>query len=96
MSALAPGLRVRVRADWPERGPARVHIRTPGYLRGRAGVIERLMGSYPNPEALAFGRDGLPALRLFQVRFDAGVFGSGAPGDCLIADLYETWLEPAR
>jgi nitrile hydratase len=88
-------MRVRVRADWPERGPARVHIRTPAYLRGRTGVIERPMGSFPNPEALAFGRDGLPALRLYQVRFDAGVFGASAPGDSLVADLFESWLVPA-
>lgn len=32
----APGTRVVVRDDWPERR-ARVHIRTPHYLRGRKG-----------------------------------------------------------
>ena len=50
------GARVRVRrADPPG------HVRTPWYCRGRAGVIERICGSFANPEELAYNRDGLPA-----------------------------------
>ena len=48
-AAISPGDRVQVRDDWPERrGPC--HIRTPHYLRGRAGTVERVLGAFPNPE----------------------------------------------
>ena len=29
------------------------HRRTPQYIRGKQGVIERICGAYPNPEELA-------------------------------------------
>jgi hypothetical protein len=94
----APGDRVRVRLDWPEAGPQRVHVRTPHYLRGRTGVVERMFGAYPNPEGLAFGKPGLPAQPLYQVRFDQAPLWSKAPKtpDTVVADLYENWLEPAQ
>ncbi|HEX6979610.1 MAG TPA: SH3-like domain-containing protein [Alphaproteobacteria bacterium] len=100
MNALfAPGDRVRVRNDWPEAGPVRVHVRTPHYLRGREGIVERRLGSFPNPEELAFGKPGLPARMLYQVRFARAGLWSGAgagPADTVVADLYEHWLEPAE
>lgn len=89
------GDHVRVRDDWPEKGQQRVHIRTPHYLRGRSGVVECVFGAYPNPETLAFGKDGLPAQPLYQVRFaQAPLWSTGEPADTLVADLYEHWLEP--
>ena len=45
------------------------HIRTPFYIRGHAGSIERLCGNFPNPEELAQMRSGLPAQPLYRVRF---------------------------
>lgn len=92
----APGDRVRVRLDWPEAGTRRVHIRTPHYLRGRIGVVERLFGAFPNPEELAFGKPGLPKQPLYQVRFEqAPLWGDAAAGaDTVVADIYEHWLEP--
>lgn len=96
MSRFSPGDAVRVRDDWPESAGRRVHIRTPHFVRGRAGVVERVLGTYPNPEALAFGQPGLPAQPLYQVRFaQAALFpdGSGRAGDTLTADIYEHWLE---
>ena len=51
----SPGTRVRVREDFPFG-----HIRTPVYVRGKEGVVMRRFGSFPNPETLAIGRDGLP------------------------------------
>ena len=100
MARFSPGDPVRVRDDWPEASGRRVHIRTPHFVRGRDGVVERLLGTYPNPEALAFGGDGLPAQPLYQVRFSQpGLFpdGSGRTRDTLTADIYEHWLEsPAR
>ena len=38
----------------------RGHIRTPWYIRGKTGWIERVYGDFPNPESLAFGHDGEP------------------------------------
>ena len=103
---LNPGVTVRVRDDWPEaRG--RAHIRTPHYLRGREGRIVRHLGSFPNPEDLAFAR---PAERrdLYHVAFGQDAVWSDSrrteelPGgaalqgsDELLVELYEHWLEPA-
>ncbi len=89
---LAPGTEIRVKLDWPEtRGPC--HIRTPHYLRGRTGTVERHLGDFPYPEDLAFAR---PAARLplYHVRFDQpSVWGQGHTGDALVVELFEPWLE---
>jgi len=49
------GNAVRVRKGSPPG-----HIRTPFYVRGCKGVIERVAGEYRNPEELAFGRFDTP------------------------------------
>ena len=87
------GVPVRVRNDWPEaRGPC--HIRTPHYLRGRTGVVDRFLGAYPNPEDLAFGR-AVASVPLYHVRFDQpSIWNAGRPGDEVLAEIYEGWLEP--
>ena len=43
-----PGDLVAVRAAYPPG-----HVRTPFYVRGMSGVVERLCGVYGNPEELA-------------------------------------------
>ncbi|HET6184952.1 MAG TPA: SH3-like domain-containing protein [Acetobacteraceae bacterium] len=93
MSGLCPGQRVRVRDDWPElRGPA--HIRTPHYVRGRQGRIVRYLGSFPNPEDLAFARPA-PQRALYHVAFDEpALWPEGRGGDEVLVELYEHWLEP--
>ena len=45
-----PGDRVTVRR---EDRPG--HIRTPWYIRGKTGRIERVYGEFLNPESLAYG-----------------------------------------
>lgn len=92
---LTPGTTVRVRDDWPERrGPC--HIRTPHYLRGRQGRIERVLGRFRNPEDLAFARPA-PERTLYHVLFDQPpVWGEGAAGDTLLVEIFEHWLEPPR
>ena len=91
---LAPGQAVRVRLDWPEtRGPC--HLRTPHYVRGAKGVIERHLGRFANPEDLAFARPAA-LLDLYHVAFDMpALWGEGRAGDVLMVELFETWLEPA-
>jgi hypothetical protein len=71
------------------------HVRTPAYLRGKVGVIERPLGHFGNPEQLAYG---LTAQKqpLFRVRFTmAEVWGAGAenPADTLDAEIFGHWLE---
>lgn len=87
-----PGDSVRVRrADVPG------HVRTPWYIRGHAGVVERLCGVYPNPEELAYARPGLPAQPLYRVRFvQAQVWPdyAGRPADSIDIEIYQHWLEP--
>ena len=97
MARFSAGDPVRVRDDWPEASGRPVHIRTPHFVRGRHGVIEHVLGAYPDPESLAFGGAGLPAQTLYQVRFaPSALFPDGRFGarDTLTADLYEHWLEP--
>ncbi len=89
-----PGTRVRVKAARPER-IVRMHLRTPHYLRGREGVVARTLGRFPNPEDLAFAREGEPRI-LYHVEFDqAPVWNEGEPGDTLLVELFEHWLEEA-
>lgn len=98
MSRFSPGDAVRVRNDWPESSGRRVHIRTPHFVRGREGVVEQVLGTYPNPEGLAFGQPGQPAQTLYQVRFAQSALFPDGPGDArdtLTADIYEHWLEAA-
>lgn len=90
----APGDVVRVRT-----GSAPGHIRTPYYLRGHVGRIERICGAFPNPEELAYGRDGLPTKPLYRVRFTmAEIWGAECdrPNDTIDAEIFEHWLEPAK
>jgi hypothetical protein len=89
-----PGASVRVKDDWPEtRGP--VHIRTPHYLRGMQGTVVRRLGAFPNPEDLAFARP-TQARALYHVLFDQpSVWHEGRPGDELLVEIFEHWLEPA-
>jgi nitrile hydratase len=89
-----PGDRVRVRV---EGQPG--HVRTPGYVRGKTGRIEWLLGAFKNPESLAYGESGLPEKPLYKVGFRQTDLWDGYAGraqDALYVDLYEHWLEPAR
>jgi len=73
-------------------------VRTPYYCRGHAGVIERVCGAFPNPEELAYRRPGLPATRLYRVRFLSRELWPGYaenPADTLDIEIYEHWLEAA-
>ncbi len=87
----APGERVRV--AHLER-PA--HVRTPHYVVGKRGTIERVCGAFLNPEELALGRRDGARIPLYRVRFAQrelwGEYG-GAAGDTLDVELYEHWLE---
>ena len=88
----APGTRVRVR-----KVDSQGHIRTPHYIRGKSGVVERFVGYFRNPEELAYGRSGEPKCALYRVRFvQSHVWPDYAGGerDTLDIDIYEHWLQP--
>ena len=91
---LAPGDEVKVKNDWPElRGPC--HIRTPHYLRGERGRVVKVLGSFPNPEDLAFNRPA-PHRTLYHVAFtQPALWQEGHRGDELVVEIFEHWLEPA-
>ncbi|MEL7463202.1 MAG: SH3-like domain-containing protein [Pseudomonadota bacterium] len=75
------------------------HIRTPWYLRGKTGVIERDLGPTGDPEALAYGETKGDQIRLYRVRFEmAEVWGEGAErgADTLDAEIFANWLEDAH
>lgn len=75
------------------------HHRTPGYLKGKPGVVEQTHGSFTNPETRAYGADGKPERALYLVSFEQAHLWDdylGPSADRLLADVYEHWLEPAE
>ncbi len=75
------------------------HVRTPRYVRGKRGVVERLCGAFRNPEELAYGRCDGAALPLYRIRFAQRELWpdyAGAAGDSVDVEIYEHWLEPAE
>lgn len=89
----APGAAVRVR-----RGDPPGHVRTPHYIRGKSGTVERVCGAFANPEELAYGRPGTPHQVLYRVRFDQTHVWpdyAGRAADTIEIEIYEHWLEPA-
>lgn len=86
-----PGDAVSVRVAFPPG-----HVRTPYYVRGRAGVVESVAGCFADPEELAYGRDGLPEKTLYRVRFRQTELWpdyEGPADDTLVVDIFEHWLE---
>lgn len=88
--------------EWQAGSQARVktlmppgHVRTPHYLRGKTGIVERILGPFPNPEGLAYNLKS-PSLALLRVTFTmAEVWGAEAehPNDTIEAEIYAHWLE---
>jgi len=85
------GDRVRVRKAFPLG-----HIRTPFYIRGHSGTVERICGSFGNPEELAQQRSGEPKQPLYRVRFrqrDVWPDYRGGAEDVLEVEIFQHWLE---
>ena len=88
------GDRVVVREAYPIG-----HVRTPYYIRGKHGVIERMCGAFANPEELAYARSGEPVRPLYRVRFlqrDVWPDYAGVDHDVVEIEIYEHWLEPGE
>jgi hypothetical protein len=92
-AAFKSGDPVRVKAD---NRPG--HVRTPAYVRGKLGWVERVHGEFRDPEQLAYWRDGLPRQPLYLVGFRQTDLWperyAESPTDNLYVDIYEHWLEP--
>jgi hypothetical protein len=89
-----PGERVKVMKAYPLG-----HIRTPYYIRGCSGIVERVCGAFPNPEELAQMRSGLPAQPLYRVRFaQSEVWPDyrGARADTIDVEIFQHWLDKAE
>jgi nitrile hydratase subunit beta len=88
-----PGSTVRIRSLYPLG-----HLRTPFYIRGKIGYIERIAGEFQNPEELALGHKNLPKIPLYRVRFkqkDIWPDYQGSLLDTIDLEIYHHWLEPA-
>ncbi len=88
------GDRVRVREAYPPG-----HLRTPYFIRGKAGEVVGFAGAFANPEELAYGRDGLPEQPLYWVLFRQTELWpnyAGADGDTAVVEVLEHWLEPTE
>jgi len=59
-----PASGARARSAW--RAP---HLRTPGYIFGAAGTVERHCGVFGDPSLLAYGIGHGPMDHLYRVRF---------------------------
>ena len=89
-----PGERVSVARRYPHH-----HHRAPDYIKGRTGVIERLCGTFGNPETLAHHGDGKPAQPLYRVRFTMDHLWAAraeTADDTIEVELYQHWLEAAQ
>ncbi len=85
-----PGDRVRV-DDRASLG----HCRAPWYLRGQSGIVGEVLGTFRDPQRLAYHRPGLPAQPLYKVRFKQSALWpayTGPSRDQLEADISENWL----
>ena len=85
---------VRVRQAYPIG-----HCRTPTYFRDATGIIERHCGAFPNPEELAYGRDGLPKVHLYRVSASLAQLWpdyEGSASDTIEVEIYESWLIDER
>jgi nitrile hydratase len=92
MSArFSPGDLVRVRRATPPG-----HVRTPYFIRGKAGEVMAIAGRFAIPEELAYGRDGLPEKPLYRVLFRQAELWpdyTGPDVDTAVVDVFEHWLE---
>jgi nitrile hydratase len=85
-----PGDRVRVRADYVPG-----HVRMPGYVRGKTGIVVAESPAYPFPDAHAHG---VPAEHepTYDVRFRSQDLWPESSDPALVhVGLFESYLEPA-
>jgi nitrile hydratase len=90
----AVGQQVRI-SNRPHRG----HHRTPTYIKGKTGRVERVHAAFRNPETRSYGEDGLPEMPLYMVSFDRRELWPEQIADDdhrICVDVFEHWLEEAK
>lgn len=96
---LAPGEIVRVRNSSYHTRWRRPHLRTPGFVHGICGTVERCVGKFGNPEKLAFGNDTAGLQPLYIIHFDwpsiCDFPVATGQSDVVTCEIYHDWLEPA-
>ena len=88
-----PGQRVRVLQRFPLG-----HYRVPLYLRGRTGIVERLVQPAIDNEEEGFGRNAGVHRHYYRIAVpmaDIWPGYAGRPQDRLYIEVFETWLEAA-
>jgi nitrile hydratase len=84
-----PGDSVTVR-DLHPKG----HIRLPGYLKGKSGVVERYQGYYDIHDHERYDDPLPPPLPLYAVSFDRrDIWGPQSEPGRIVADIWEHYLE---
>jgi nitrile hydratase subunit beta len=84
------GDRVRVRNDHVAG-----HVRMPGYIRGKAGVVVSESPRYPFPDARAHGVEAQDE-PTYDVRFDSReLWPDGADDAFVHVGVFQSYLEPA-
>jgi len=95
--SMVVGQVVRVKREDSRIRWRKPHLRTPGYLFGAVGVVDRFLGCFPNPEEKAFSSKQEVGLQpLYLVAFknkdlwgEMDVHGH----DGVTAEIYQPWLE---
>ena len=95
------GETVRVRREEARVRWRKPHLRTPGYLFGTVGIVERILGSFPNPEYAAFkfgGNISSAQQPLYLVSFSQGdlwecLSSESKRDDRVTAEIYQPWLQ---
>jgi len=85
-----PGDRVRVRMDFVPG-----HIRLPGYIRGKTGVVVGVSPAYPFPDAHAHGVEAQDE-PTYDVRFRSeDLWPNGADAALVHVGVFQSYLERA-
>jgi nitrile hydratase len=89
-----PGQQVRVLERFPLG-----HYRVPLYLRGRTGIVERLVQPAIDNEEEGFGRNAGVKRHYYRIAVPLSDIWAGYAGsqrDHLYIEVFETWLEAAH
>lgn len=85
---LAAGDRVRVRSDYVPG-----HVRMPGYIRGKTGVVVGVSPAYPFPDAHAHGIEATDE-PTYDVRFNAEELWPNSADPAFVhVGVFESYLE---
>lgn len=93
------GDKVTVKPESTKSRWRKPHIRTPGYIYGCTGVIERVAGVFPNPEVGAFRTQHQIMAPLYRVRFALKDIWPENPAGANVnttvdVEIYQHWLQP--